>query len=203
MVPGNFQDLTKVTLSCDTMNVAVLDCGAPKNVCGRSWLAQYVSALSEEDKKLIVHSKSKNVFKFGCGSKFSSSERVGIPAVIGEKKIIIKTDVIEGDLPFLFSKESMKKTKSNLDFRDDTLHILGQRLRLDITDSGHYALPLNRNQQIHTDTRRDRSQEVTFIVKDLSVSETAVKLHRKFSHPSANRLIKLVQSQGKETRGPE
>ena len=30
VLPGSFKDLTKVTLSYDTMNVAVLDCGAPR-----------------------------------------------------------------------------------------------------------------------------------------------------------------------------
>ena len=198
VVPGSFKDLTKVTLSCDTMNVAVLDCGAPKNVCGRNWLTHYISNLTEEKKSKVVYGKSKNVFKFGCGSKFPATESVSIPAVIGQRDVVIKTDVVEGDIPLLFSRESMKKTKSNLDFRDDTLHILGQKLNLNITESGHYALPLGEYSQLITDVARGDSAKFTLVVKRSSPSQTALKLHRQFAHPSAERLIKLVLSQGKE-----
>ena len=84
-----------------------------------------------------MHSKSKNIFKFGCGNKFPALYHVSIPAVIGQKKVSIQTDVVDGDLPLLFSSESMKKAGSNLDFRSDTLEILGQKIKLMVTKSGH------------------------------------------------------------------
>ena len=164
VLSDTYEDLTKITLSCDTMSAAVLDSGAPKTVCGKMWLQQYVYTLPAQEKKQIVHSKSKNIFKFGCGGKFPALYHVSIPAVIGQKKVLIQTDVVDGELPLLFSRESMKKTGSNLDFRSDTLEILGQKIKLIVTESGHYAMPLGRSNQKTTD----------------------------------DKLIKLVQSQGKD-----
>ena len=107
-----------------------------------------MDTLCADDKSNIIHKESKNVFKFGCGSKLSASECVIIPAMIGEKQVMIQTDVVEGDLPLLLSREFMKQANSNLDFRDDTLEILGQKLNLSVTNSGHYGLPLGRNKQV-------------------------------------------------------
>ena len=67
--------------------------------------------------------------------------------------MLIQTDVVDGDLPLLFSRESMKKTGSNLDFRSDTLEILGQKIKLIVTESGHYAIPLGRSKQKTTDDK--------------------------------------------------
>lgn len=49
LLTDELKDPTKVTLSCNTMSSAVLDCGAPKNVCGRVWLQQYIETLSDSD----------------------------------------------------------------------------------------------------------------------------------------------------------
>ena len=124
------------------MSAAVLDSGAPKSVCGNVWLDEYISTLNNEDKKKIVYRSSKNIFKFGCGSKLSAVKHVAIPALIGKKEVIIKADVIKGDLPLLLGRDSLKEARSSLDFRDDTIEILDQKLNLVVTESGHYALPL-------------------------------------------------------------
>ena len=148
--------------------------------------------------KKITEYSSKNVFKFGCGTKLPSTKCVGIPAMIGEKKVIIKTDVVEGDLPLLFSKESMKQAGSSLDFKDDTLLILGQKLNLVLTSSGHYALPIGRNRQVMANLEREPKAKVTFHMKNITNEEAALKLHRQFSHPPVERLVKLVRNQDKE-----
>ena len=140
--PECFNDITKVVLTCETMSAAVLDSGAPKSVCGNVWLDEYISTLNNEDKKKIVYRSSKNIFKFGCGSKLSAVKHVAIPALIGKKEVIIKADVIKGDLPLLLGRDSLKEARSSLDFRDDTIEILDQKLNLVVTESGHYALPL-------------------------------------------------------------
>ena len=140
--PECFNDITKVVLTCETMSAAVLDSGAPKSVCGNVWLDEYISTLNNEDKKKIVYRSSKNIFKFGCGSKLSAVKHIAVPALIGKKEVIIKADVIKGDLPLLLGRDSLKEARSSLDFRDDTIEILDQKLNLVVTKSGHYALPL-------------------------------------------------------------
>ena len=194
----NFYDPIKVTLSCKTMSSAVLDCGAPKTVCGRLWLLQYIDGLSESDKNKVVHRKSKNIFKFGCGTKYPAYENVSLPALLGSKEVIIDTDVVEGDIPLLFGKEAMKKAGVNLDCKNDTLEILGETVNLEVTESGHYALPLGKKRQTITDVARGESAKLTLVMKNISEKEMALKLHRQFAHPSSERLIKLVLSQGKD-----
>ena len=193
-----FFDPTKITLTCSTMNAATLDCGAPKTVCGRTWLRHYIDSLSESDKKKIEYGKSNNIYKFGCGSKFPAVERVCIPALIGKKKVTIQTDVVEGDIPLLFSKESMKKTGASLNFKDDKLSILGQIINLDVTESGHYTLPLGNDRQVIADIYNDSETRVnlTLTNEQKSTIKTATKLHRQFAHPSSERLVKLVRNQG-------
>ena len=195
-----FHDTTKITLCCETLNTAVLDCGAPKNVCGRKWLEQYITTLQESDKNKIVHKSSRNIFKFGCGSTFPAQEKVVFPAKIGKKKVFIETDVVEGDVPLLFSKESMKKTGASLDFTCDKLQILGQSINLEVTESGHYALPLGPSRQAIIDSSRGTDVTMTLLANNLSPEKMALKLHRQFAHPSAERLVKLVENQGKECK---
>ena len=197
VVNDQYEDLTKITLTCDSLNTALLDCGAPKTVCGKKWLNEYISTLSQDDRRAVEYNKSNNMYRFGCGNKLPALEHVGIPAMIGESKVIIGTDVVEGDIPLLFSRESMKKCGSNLNFRDDTLEIFGQKLNLVVTESGHYALPLGRNKQVMVDVARE-DVKVTLFVKNDDSMKVAFQLHQMFVHPSADRLNNLVENQGKD-----
>ena len=138
----NFCEDHKSLSSSQMRNSAILDSGAPMNVCGKSWLHQYISSLSDREKKLIVRGNSKNKFKFGCGTIFSALENVIIPAKIGNKEYEINTDVVKGDIPLLFGKEAMNKTEATLNCKNDTLTILGQTVSLEIARTGHYMFPL-------------------------------------------------------------
>ena len=194
------EDPTLLTYTCETMSVGVLDSGAPNSVCGSKWLKCYLSTLSEKDKKEVTYEKTNNYYKFGCCRKIKADQKVTIPAVIGEKDIMIKMDTVEGELPLLLSRQFMKKTKADLNFEDDTIQILGQKLNLILTESGHYALPLGKNRQILADSQRDPEMKLTLHAKNMSTTEVARKLHRQFSHPPAERLIKLVRNQNENCK---
>ena len=147
----NQDPINTLTLSAETKNMAVLDSGAPKSVCGSAWLENYLSTISEMDKKEVIHEKSKSVYKFGCASRIKALKKVTFPAVIGVTKVRLKVDVVEGDLPLLLSRVFMKQAESELDFKDDTIVMFGQKFNLILTDSGHYALPLATNSVIDRD----------------------------------------------------
>ena len=192
------QDLSKIIYSCESLNVAILDSGAPKSVCGTIWLSQYIDTLSSKDKSKVTYSPATNIYKFGCGSKSEAVNRVKFPAVIGEVDVLLKADVVKGELPLLLSRTFMKQAKSELNFKDDTIEILGQNLNLLVTRSGHYALPLGRNKQLMVDSARQPDISLTLHVKNITAEATAIKLHRQFAHPPPHRLIKLVQNKGEE-----
>ena len=186
-------------LLIESLGSAVLDCGASKTVCGMVWLTNYISNLSPKAKQRVKYEKSKNTFKFGDGQKVTSLKQAQIPAVIGDTKVMIITDVIDSDLPLLLSQQSMKKAKTILNLNDDTVNILGQTIPLTVSTSGHYLLALNKNKQVLCDSDRNPSMKIVLHVKDLETTAVATKLHRQFCHPSADRLIKLVKNQAKDS----
>ena len=80
LMPVQYPDQTKIVYSCETLNSAILDSGAPKNVCGKKWLEQYINTLTSEEQKKVVYTKSHNVYKFGCGSKCLASKKGKFPS---------------------------------------------------------------------------------------------------------------------------
>ena len=46
-----------------------------------------------------------------------------MPTIIGSHKFDIVTDVVDSDLPLLFSKSLMKNANMKLNFQDDTITI--------------------------------------------------------------------------------
>ena len=53
------------TLLGETFNMALLDSGCTKTVCGEAWLELYTNSLTETEKKKVKENKSSNLFKFG------------------------------------------------------------------------------------------------------------------------------------------
>ena len=100
-------------------------------------------------------------------------------------------------IPLLLSKGSLKKLKAEINFDSDTVDILGQRLRLFETGSGHYILPLTRTKACLESSHHGFDAEVTLIIKnELTLEQKAVKLHRQFAHPSSDKLVKLLRNAG-------
>ena len=185
------------SLVSDAMSAAVLDCGAEQTVCGLKWLNCYIESLGPEDKNRVItlEPKLKHVFKFGDGRKIPSIKRLVIPSTIGNKSVNITTDVIHEDIPLLFSKTSLKKARSQIDFINDRINILGQDVSLGVSESGHYLLPLGKSKQVLVEADRGENAKITLHTTKLSPKETAVKLHRQFAHPAPDKLIRLVKNQ--------
>lgn len=187
------------TLVSETWNAVVLDCGATGTVCGRSWFKEYTSSLNEDDLASITHAESSKAFRFGDGKIVTSAGTAVIPAVIGQKKLSIRTDIVDADIPLLLSKTAMKNAKMSLNFDDDTLSAFDQKLPLRVTANGLYSLPITRPSQLldsiceHEGTSNSIALKVS---EEKSDKEVAIKLHRCFAHPSSGRLLRLVNSAG-------
>ena len=118
------------SLVADTMNCGVLDCGASETVCGNVWFNCYLDSLDKVDRDKVEYRKSKNVFKFGDGKRVESTKQASIPATIGSSKVTISTDIVDSDIPLLLSKRAMKNADTELNFKDDTAMILGEKVNL-------------------------------------------------------------------------
>ena len=137
--------------------------------------------------------QSNRVFKFGSGQTYCSKGCVLIPACIGEKWVNIQTDVIDLNLPLLLSKKAMKNANTKLDFNADYVEMLGEKIPLQYTTSGHYMIPLLQISDCSS------LQDVLLSITTDNWAENAKaikKLHVEFGHAGAKRLIDLLKDAG-------
>ena len=185
---------TLPTLVHESLNAAILDCGASKTCCGESWFNCYLESLSDEEKKKVSYSSSNSKFKFGDGKPVTAITSACIPVTIGTKDVMLQTDVVTKEIPLLLSKQSMKKCGSVLDTKTDTIQMFGENINLINTTSGHYAVPITAKSNLIRNLEENSSFKYTFVstTQHPDRKALALKLHRQFAHPPSNRLIKLV-----------
>ena len=70
----------------ETVNKAVLDCGASKTVCGKEWLQCYMDSLNEKTRSQIKEFTSDILFKFGVG-KLKALKMVHLPVHLSDQQI--------------------------------------------------------------------------------------------------------------------
>ena len=192
------EEQLKVFVS-ESFNAAILDSGATGNVTGEVWLKCYMDSLSDRDREAISYSDSCSSFKFGSEDIYKSLYKVKVPAQIGTKRVFIETDVITTDIPMLLSKKAMKKAQTEINFKNDTISMFGERQKVVITNSGHYGIPLDRKNEVLNDAATNSANIILHLV-DVQVGDKkrmARKLHSQFAHPSADRLIKLISAAGR------
>ncbi len=187
------------TLVSETWSAAVLDSGATETVCGSTWFEEYESSLNKKDSSDIVFKPSSKGFRFGDGKVVRSTKCATIPAYIGNKRVSINADIVEADIPLLLSKTAMKNAKMQLNFETDSLAAFEQEIPLKVTANGLYSLPITKTTQlIQEDANEPVNPIVLKVVNARTDVEIATKLHRCFAHPSADRLLRLVNNAGEQ-----
>ena len=153
----------------ETLNCAVLDSQCTKDVCGKTWLDSYLNTLTEKDAQNVLEESSSSSFRFVDENCKTANKSVTIPARIGNQDVMIKIDVIDSYLPFLLSKESMKKGDLKIDFARDKVSFLNQNVDIVFTSSSHYAIPISRTEQLldHYD-KNNESERVLLTINELS-----------------------------------
>ena len=184
------------TFISETINSAVLDSGASATVCGLGWFNCYMETLTEQNKKNMSIQPGTKTFKFGDGAKVKSIKQVMLPCVVAGVDVYIVTDVVEAEIPLLLSRGAMKKAGTSINFNNDTAVMLGKKVLLNCTSSGHYYIPISR-----PPPDRGKLRHIFFLNKidkktKAEKLKIATKLHRQFSHPSAKKLCDLVKSTG-------
>ena len=181
----------------ETLGMAIVDSGCSKTVCGKVWMDTYKDQLSDHDKASIREVPSSTKYRFGDGAQCMSSSLVRFPAIIGKKKVTIEANIVDAEIPLLLSRKSMKVAGCTLDFKNDSMEILDQSIKLLSTGSGHYCIPLTKyllHSQLNTSVVLHTSA-----VEDMSVEQKrqkALKLHRQFSHATKDKLLKLLKGSG-------
>ena len=181
----------------ECLGMAILDSGCSKTVCGETWFNCYLDTLSKKERDSINFGQSKTVFKFGDGELVPSIKIVKIPANISGYEVSIETDIINNMIPLLLSKEAMKKADTQIDFKTDSVTMLGKKQQVVYSSTGHYCIPIS-----FTNTSDKVDCKINLICKGIdgkSLKEkenTALKLHRQFSHAKSCKIIDLLKNAG-------
>ena len=185
-------------LVCESLSSGLLDCGCTKTVCGKEWYDEFVSGLSEDDKRAIKTEESSFPYKFGSGDVIYSYQRSILPVYLGTYKGTIETEIVKTELPLLISKNAMKAIGMVLDFQKDTALFRDEELPLLTSSSGHYLISLNK-----TETRNEKeSNEEALIAINMEnknekeKKKMAIKLHQQFGHPPYERLAEMIKLAG-------
>ena len=180
-------------LLAESWNCGVLDCGAGKTVSAQKWLDVYTDSLGEDDKQKIVYSEPESRYRFGDGVIVTPHIHVQLPASIGTHPVFIGSDVVPNDIPLLFSRTAMAKAEMCLSFKDDTLSAYDQSIKLPVTKTGHYLLPLTPAVQ----AMKDKIPiEINIASADKSIKSKNRHLHRQFAHPPAEKLKRFLTAAG-------
>ena len=135
---SKLRDLTK---ECN--GYAIIDTGCANTVCGEEWMNKFIEKLSDEERERMTIESSEQSFTFGDGVPVPSLRRVTMPCWMGGVPGTISTDVIDGEIPLLLSKKSMKRNKMKIDLETDEVVVNNRRIRLKVTKTDHYALPIS------------------------------------------------------------
>ena len=130
-------------IKTNSSDCAVLDSGCSSNVCGKLWFDNYLKTLDQEDRDEIYYSSGKKLFTFGCGTQLKSKGECIIPAFIADRRVKIKTDVVDSEIPLLLSRNGMKNLDAKIDLKYDRAEIFGKTVLINVTYSGHYSLLIN------------------------------------------------------------
>ena len=142
-----------------------------------NWLTNYLDTRTESDSSKVVLEKSSNSFRFGNGKSLNSEKKkVTFPPQIG-KEDMIKSDLIDSDLTLLLSKSAIKKANAKIDFSNDVVNMLDQKIKIVFTASGHYALPISKTSQLVEDfDKQDKDNNVYLSINELKKSHIMKKL---------------------------
>ena len=141
--------------------------------------------------------KSNKVFKFGDGEKKPSLESVKLPVKIAGVKRKVRVDIVEADIPLLFSLDTMKKARMVIDFHTDEAIVFGRCVRLGRTTLGHYSLPLNEVfhenhvNEVNLEDGIDNECWISINSDDENEQKSGlIKLHKQMGHLPITTLIK-------------
>ena len=108
------------------------------------------------------------MYRFRDERKITSIESVTVPEKIEGEHINIQSDILDNDIPLLFSQPSMKKTEMRINFQNDTINAFGENIPLIITTSGHFAIPLTSAKQAINNIDRENNSVITLTINNIN-----------------------------------
>ena len=198
----------------DGKKKVLLDTGCVRTVCGKRWLAHVMADMNPKIKETVKSVPSHHIFKFGGGEKLPSLGTVKIPCSINGKNIILKTEVVESDIPCLLSKKSMKSARAKIDTENDLINIYGQDVDLINSSSGHYLMEIqnfilpkeDKKKKVTMDSMEKESVVLITSFEGMEEKEVMKKLkhiHQTLGHPSQRIFCQMLKNSDFKQYNPE
>ena len=183
-------------LLLESLGRGILDTACTKTVAGQSWINEFLSVLSDEDRKQAEKSttKSTSLYRFGDGIETKCNHSMTIPMTICDKKRHLSVDVVDNGIPLLISRPTMTELGVILDTVNHCVIVNGAEFNLDFNTSGHYTIPVC--EWTNEDTKVVLHLEKLAAASSVEKSKKALKLHRQFAHASKERLLRLLKNGG-------
>ena len=164
----------------------MIDSACTSTVAGATWMDSYLENLSDTDRAKVTTSTGTKKCRFGDGDEMQSLKCVKIPVRLSSKCATLSVDIVSANVPLLISSESLQRGNAKLDFQHHSLEILGQQLSLQETKSGHFMISLYPTNSVLFNSVFKDAKSID------DKRKKVVKLHRRFAHPPAHRLKKLL-----------
>ena len=85
-------------------NRGILDTACTSSVCDDPWISRFIGTLPETARKMVKKIDTQTKFVFGDGKSSWAKYKIRLPVEICTVRCFIAVDVIDGNLPLLFSK---------------------------------------------------------------------------------------------------
>ena len=167
----------------------IVDTGCVETVCGKDWIKDILDFMEDKTRKLVRVSPSSKVFRFGGGERKPSLGEYIIPINIGGKNIMLKTNVVDCQIPCLLSKKSMVAADMKLILRENSVKMFRDTtVQMDTIPTGHSVLTIEPfkhnvdNEFYALITLPDESQKEGMDYKRL------VHIHEQLGHPGQHKM---------------
>ncbi len=172
-------------------NKALLDTGAPSTVCGKAWYELYEDSLTAEERGEISESDTEKVYRFGDGEVVKATTQKTIPVSLCGKEILLKTHIVDCDIPLLVSRETISRLKCILDFEQDKIWIDGRCQDMIMSESGHVLVTIGRCEEAEDGIIPKVDEKILLATVDDPV-KCASHWHRYFAHASSKKIGEVV-----------
>ena len=134
--------------------------------------------------------ESNKIFKFG-ESIFMLKGVIEIPVMMKGQKFYLKTEILQGDVPWLIGKETMSRMGMTIDLKRNNVEIEvlgGLIINLREDEQGHLRIPILKRlkEELLLEGWKGKSQK--------EVKGTIMKLHLQFGHGSGEKIWKLTET---------
>ena len=183
-------------LLVNTLSKAVLDCGCTKTVAVTTWVNEYLSLLSKEQRDDVQKSEtaSRNLYRFGDGKETKSQKKIKIPLFICGRRVKIDVEVVDNNIPLLLGRPTMTLLGMKINFGNHSVNINGRTYEIEMSSTGHYTLPVSEFADKNTRFVLHVQHLATYDIKEKE--KKAEKLYRQFAHASKEKLLRLLKDSG-------